>query len=296
MTNEQNNLEIVIEILELNDEEFTIKTLRKIQLLTKKINHYYNNNNISKLKKHFLYKLLKDTTNKKLLSLNPNINKEQVNSINQIFNFNYNQIPTDLTIIDNDIILYHETEYNNPYIDKTIILNSTNYTELPKLHTLYSMIKSYKNIYPKINYIDFSKFYNFYYPYDEKFNKNNPTLANMITYINELLFPISNTKEIITYSTPKNNIIYTSDIKILLNTNLETIIESIFKKKDINFNLIAITDWNDIYCFNITQKVFPNNTYTWHSNRIYPKIWNLTEEINKRNQHILTKQKNTNQN
>ena len=288
MTNEQKNLEIVKEILELNDEEFTIETLRKIQLLTKKINHYYNNNNISKLKKHFLYKLLKDTTNKKLLSLNPNINKAQLNSINKIFNSNYNQIPSDLTIVEDDILIYHETEYNNPYIDKTIILNSNNYIELPQLHTLYNLIKSFKNIHYKHNITEFSNFYNFYYPYDKEYNKNNPTLELMINYINELLSPISKTKNVITYSTPKNSIIYTSDIKILLNTDLETIITSIFKEQDINFNLVAINDWNEIYCFNITQKVLKDNNYIWKCQRINPKIWNLNKKTNK---HSLTKKK-----
>ncbi len=286
MITEQRNQEIIEKIHEINNNELTIETLRKIQLLSKQINQYYNN---EKSKKYFLFSSLKKIIKVKLLTQNPNITKRQLSSIYKIFNQEYNQIPENITIIEDDLVLYKKTNYDNPYINKTIILNQNKYKELPEIHTLYNMIKSYRMIYKEYNSTDFCRFYNFYYSYDTEFNKHNYSLDQMINHINNLLEPITNSKKVIEYSTPNNQIIYTSDIKIFINTNIENIIEAIFKKKVINFNLIAISDFDEIYCFNITQKVTSHNKYIWYTNKIEPKIWNLNEELTKQNTHKLIK-------
>ena len=63
--------EITYEIKEINNNEFNEKTLRNIQVLTKRLNHYYTNNQITKLEFLKLYKKYKEMIKNKLKEIYP---------------------------------------------------------------------------------------------------------------------------------------------------------------------------------------------------------------------------------
>ena len=129
-------------------------------------------------------------------------------TINEAFYQDYNQVPTDLTIIDNDLTLLYNKSYDNPYEkDKIKILNNKNYKELPNEHSLYTFRNCYYSIYQTTEKDIFETFYNFYFPHT--YDQNKPSLQILIDYINMLLKPYNNDLDkSIEYSIKKGQIIY----------------------------------------------------------------------------------------
>jgi len=284
-------LELLTEIKEIKNNNFNINTLRKIQLLSKKINYYYKKKEISKPELLNIYIKYKSLINNKQKDIS--INKELSKILPNIVHQEYKKIPTDLTIIDNDLTLLCNEYYDIPYITETKIINKINYNELTTLYDLRTFMNSYRNIYKdqENNMNNFNYFYDFYYPSNEKFNQNNITLQNLINNINELLKPYNNNKDTIEFNKETHEIVYTKNnsLKIFTNTTLKEIIISIFKNQDITFNLIAIGDWNEIYKFEITQKTNKDKPLTYITKETSPNIWNLNKELQQNNNKKLTK-------
>ena len=78
-------------------------------------------------------------------------------------------------------------------------------------------------------------------------------------------------------------------MKIFINKPLKDIIVSIYKNKIITFNLVAINEWDEIYCYKITQTPNSNKFYNWHIERTELDTWNLSKSLEKQN--TLTKKK-----
>jgi len=286
------HLEIKQQIEEINNHNFEIKTLRTALLIRNKIDYYYKEKKyLSYIEKTNLIKLLNDTITLKLSTINPSLNKKTLNTLLQTTKDDYNSNPIDITIINNDIILYNKGTYDNPYIEEINIIYSNNFKEIPELHSLGEFISTYKSIYNKLDDKTFSDFYKFYQTYDQEYNKKHPSLATMFNYINKLLSPYNNNKPVIGYSKKTFNIDYTGHTKLLINTTMKKICESILKQKNIEFELITISDWNEIHRFKIKQIVNPNNSYIWKYIEIEPKIWNLSESLNNHQNKPLTKKR-----
>lgn len=284
------HLEIKKQIEEINNNDCEIKTFRTALLIRKKINYLYKQKQVlSYLHKTYLLNLLNNTLKSKLLKINPNLSKKDITSILQIIKDDYNSLPLDLNIINDDIITYYKGQYDNPYINQIKILSKKNFEEIPNLHNLYNLISTYKTIYHNYDEIKFHNFYNFYHPYDQHYTKKHPSLLPMLNHINRILKPYNNNKPVIEY---KYHLNYTSNTKLFINTNLTKISQSILNKKSITFDLISINDWNEIHHFKIKQIVNKDHTYTWKSIEITPKIWNLSESINNTNNKTLTKTRN----
>ena len=292
MITNQYHLEIKKQIEEINNNDCEIKTFRTALLIRKKINYLHKQKQVlSYLDKTYLLNLLNNTLKSKLLAINPNLSKKDITSILQIIKDDYNSLPIDLSIINDDIITYYKGQYDNPYINQIKILSKKNFEEIPNLHNLYNLISTYKTIYHNYDEIKFHNFYNFYHPYDHHYTKKHPSLLPMLNHINRILKPYNNNKPVIEYNFHLN---YTSNTKLFINTNLTKISQSILNKKNITFDLISINDWNEIHHFKIKQIVNKDYTYTWKSIEITPKIWNLSESINNTNNKnkTLTKTRN----
>ena len=290
MTNNKIYLEILKELESLNTNNIDNKILRKIQLLESKIDLYSKRKKITNLEKIKLEIKLKKIIKEKLKNHGTNLNNQTLNAIMNLCTQNYNKVPSDLTIIDNDLTLLLNKSYDNIYKkDEIITLGKNKYEEITSLHSLYDHIKSYQNVFKKLTKKDYDYFYNFYFPSNNDFNQNNPSLKILIDNINNLLKPYNNIKNNIEFNWYKNKITYNnkSQIKIFINTSLEELITAIFKNKEIKFNLIAFDEWNDLQCFEITQKPLPNKYFTWETKKIKLNTWNLKENLPK--QKTLTK-------
>ena len=286
------HLEIKKEIEEINNNQFEIKTLRTALLIRKKVEYYYKEKKyLSYLDKTYLLKFLADTIYQKFSTLYPTINKSTLHSLLQVTKDTYNSNPIDLTIINNDIVLYHKEAYDNPYTKEVEVIASKKFQEVPKLHSLGDLISTYKAIYNKLEDKTFHDFYMFYQTYNEEYNKENPSLAQFFQYINDILYKYNNNKPVIEYTTKTFNIEYTGHTKLFINTTFKTISESILKQKDIEFSLITINDWNDIHYFKIKQKVNKDSSYTWNYEEVKPEIWNLETELTKQQNKPLTKKR-----
>lgn len=276
--------EITYEIKEINNNEFNEKTLRNIQVLTKRLNHYYTNNQITKLEFLKLYKKYKEMIKNKLKEIYPENYKTLSKKLNKIFYQEYDKIPTDITIIDNDLTLLLNKSFDNPYKqDEIKFLHSKYYKELPDEHSK----KTYENCYYEIclfekeNSIDF---YNFYFPTFDNTEQKKASLEILINYINLLLKPYNNYKnKTIEYNYNTNKIVYpkNSNMKVFINIPLKDIILAIYRKETISFNLVAINEWNEIHSYKITQIPTANKYYNWQMERIDLPIWNLSTSLQK---------------
>lgn len=285
--------EILKEIELINNTKFNQTTIRKLQLLTKKIDFYKNQKYLTKIELLNIYAKYKKLIKNKLKEVCPENHKNLTNNIISILNQNYNQVPTDITIIDNDIVLLYNTPYDTPIIkDEIKVLQNKKYTELQNIQSNEKL----KNLYLKIkNTIDknpLETIVNFYYP---KFNTNDIkelSIINMINYINMLLKPYNNyLDKSIDYDIKKNNLIYpkNSNMKIFINKSLEELITAIFEQRKIFFNLVAINEWNDIYSYEIVQTSNKEKQFSWQFNQTNIDIWNLSNSIEK--EKVLTKKK-----
>lgn len=280
MTN-NNYSKLNYELNSLNTNIFNNNLLREIQLLERKIDLHSRKKEITNLERIKLEIKLKKIILKKVKNYGTNLNKQTLIYLMNLANQKYNEIPTDITIVDNDLTLLLNKSFDNPYKkDNIVTLGSNKYKEITQLHKMYDHIKSYKKIFNKLNDDNYDYFYNFYFPSNKDFNKNNPSLQIIIDNINNLLKSYNSIENNLEFSWQKNKIVYNknSTIKIFLNIPLEELIVAIFKNKDIKFNLIAFDEWNDIKCYEITQKAQPNKYFTWETKKINLDIWNLKKK------------------
>lgn len=290
MTYNKKYLELNQELETLNTNNIDNKYLRKIQILERKIDLCSKRKEITKLEKIKLEIKIKKIIKEIIKNYGTKLNKNTLNALMNLSNQRYNEVPTDITIIDNDLTLLLNKSFDNIYQkDEIITLGSKNYEEITHLHGMHNFHKSYYKIFKKLNNENYDYFYNFYFPSNKDFNKNNPSLQILIDNINNLLKQYNNIEKNIEFNWYKNKIVYNkkSQIKIFINIALEDLIVSIFKNKDIKFNLIAFDEWNDIECYKITQKTQPNKYFTWESKKINLNTWNLKKNLQK--QKKLTK-------
>ena len=97
--------EITNEINNIKNTKFNERTLRDLQILTKKINLCIKQQNLSNIEAFNIYLKLKKLINYKLTEVSAPKSKNLTNKLLPILNQNYNKIPSDITIIDNDLIL-----------------------------------------------------------------------------------------------------------------------------------------------------------------------------------------------
>ena len=285
MTYNKKYLELNQELETLNTNNIDNKYLRKIQILEHKIDLYSRNKEITNLEKIKLEIKLKKIIKEKIKNYGTKLNKQSLNYLMNLTNQNYNEVPTDITIIDNDLTLLLNKSFDNIYQkDNIVALNSKKYDEITNLHNMYDHIKSYNRIFKKLNNTDYEHFFKFYFPYDDNFNKNNPSLQIVINNINNLLKSYNGIENNLEFIWQENKIIYNrnSQIKIFLNIKLEDLIVAIFKNKEIKFNLLAFDEWNDIKCFEITQKPQSNNYFNWETKKINVDTWNLKKNSQKK--------------
>ena len=290
--------EIIKEMKLIKNTKFNNNTLRDLQILTKKINFYIKHQYLTNVEILSIYTKMKKLISNKLTELNAPKIKNLTNNLLPILNQNYNKIPTDITIIDNDLILLYNKPYDTPIIkDEIQILKSKNYKELTEQYSQ----ETFNSIYEKLNApYDFEtkkNLWSFYFPSNEDYNYNEQSINTIVKNINVLLSPYNNyLDKTIDIDTKKTKMTYpkNSTMKIFINKPLKDIIKAIFKNETISFNLIATNEWNEIYCYEITQYSPKNKTFTfsWNIERTNLDIWTLSNSIEK--EKVLTKKKNDN--
>lgn len=263
MSNNKYYLEIINQIIEIQNNQFEIKTLRKALEITNKTAFLYNQSKLSKKEFNNINNFLKETIENKLLELNNKLSKSTLNKICKCYNREYICLPNDITIINNDIVFYQENYYDNPYYTNIILLNDNSKNK-------FNTIKKTETIPTK-----------------------NIESANQLTnYINNILKPFFKSKSPIL--SLKKNILESNSIELFTYPNLNYIIDNISQYKDITFNLIATSEWNDFYYFKINIRFSKDKKSTqWSLKLIKPDIWNLNNELEKQNnnKHILKKTK-----
>ena len=270
-------LELINKINQIQNNPFVIKTLREISLININIIYYYKKNKLSSHHFTILNNQIKKITEKKLLQVNPKLNKKVLDIIFKSLYRGYNSVPSDISIINNDIVLLKEEKYDNPYTNKILILNNK-YKEIAGQKASFVDIK-------KINQSNFEEYFNFFCSGLE--TKSRKAFNYIISIINEALKPLSNIEQTIQYN---NTLIENkSHIKVFIDTSIEEIIKSIFNKKNKRIKLIAIGDWNEFYMFEITQTVLSDKSFTWSITPLDINVWNLSESLEKKD--VLTKKK-----
>lgn len=258
MSNNKYYLEIINQIIDIQNNIFEINTLRTALEITNKASFYFNQNKVSKKELNNINNFLKETIERKFIELNPNLSKSTLNKICKCYNREYICLPNDITIINDNIVFYQERNYGNPYDTHTILLNDNS-----------------KNKFTKITKTDI-------------INPKNLTTANqLITYINTTLKPFFK-KESPILSLKNNTIVFNNYIKIYTTPNINETLENINTKKNTTINLLVLGDWNEIYYFQINTNFNNRKNSNWSWKLLKPGIWNLTEELEKRNQSTKT--------
>lgn len=299
-------LKLKQDVFHLNQMDIQHTLLREALIILNKLGLLYSDQQaISKIEYQEIFNLVKEIIKNKLLELNPTLNDRVLHKIFSSVHRGLICVLEDFQVIDHNFVFVKEgqlDDFGNLYRECIFYISDHHIDNLKEVND--------ENLEFSQNQWDKDYLFNqMFHPPDYTKVFDSKATEKLVTtlsqYINSILFehfhqaivyPISELNKNGTYH-GVDNLCYCSSVRVFLSYNLNQIKEAIFNHENVQFCLVALNGFDNIYQYDISQSIDNNEQLIWTWKSKTPEIWNFNNavlEYSKKNGPLknLSKQKN----